>query len=289
VDIRDEIRDFLSSRRARITPEAAGLPAFGANRRVAGLRREEVAMLAGVSVDYYIRLERGDARGASSEVLDGVARALQLDADERTHLFDLVRNADISDAPRHEEVRPAIRRIVDGMTGMPAMVRNRRLDILYANKLGYALYSGAYENPVRPVNPARYIFLDQSSGAFSDNWERAADDMVALLRAEAGRNPTDRSLVELIKELSASDEFARRWNAHDVLFHRTGVARFHHPASGYLTLSYEDFDIPADPGQTLLVFAAEPGSESERGLERLADWAATHRPTRSEDPRHDRG
>jgi len=283
VDIRDEIRDFLISRRARITPEEAGLPAFGANRRVPGLRREEVAMLAGVSVDYYIRLERGDARGASNEVLDGIARALQLDNDERSHLFDLIRSAGSSAVPRHERVRPAVQKIVDGMTGMPAMVRNRRLDILYANSLGRALYSGAYDNPIRPVNPARYVFLDQHSGTFSDDWERAADDMVALLRAEAGRNPTDRSLTELIEELSASEEFVKRWNAHDVLFHRTGVARFHHPATGYLTLSYEDFDIAADPGQTLLIFAAESGSESERALEHLAEWAATHEPTQTAD------
>jgi len=165
------------------------------------------------------------------------------------------------------------------MTRMPATVRNRRLDILYANELGYALYSGAYDNPARPVNPARYIFLDQSPGTFSDDRERAAEDMVALLRAEAGRNPTDRLLLELIEELSASEGFAKRWEAHDVLFHRTGVARFHHEASGYITLSYEDFDLPADPGQTLLVFVAEPGSESERGLERLADWAAAHDPS----------
>jgi transcriptional regulator with XRE-family HTH domain len=282
VDVRDEIRGFLSSRRARITPEEAGLPAFGANRRVPGLRREEVAMLAGVSVDYYIRLERGDARGASDEVLGGIARALQLNDDERVHLSDLIRSAGVSVISRHDLVRPGVRQIVDGMSGMPAMVRNRRLDTLYANNLGYGLYSGAYDDPARPVNPARYVFLDQSSREYFDDWESAADDMVALLRAETGRNPADGSLTELVGELSAgSEEFAKRWSTHDVLFHRSGVAHLHHPVVGDLTLSYEDLDIATDPGQTLLVFVAESGSESAGALATLADWVAAHERTRT--------
>jgi len=273
VDIRDEIRDFLSSRRARITPEAAGLPAFGANRRVPGLRREEVAMLAGVSVDYYIRLERGDARGASDDVLDGIARALHLDADERSHLLDLIRRADLLPPQRQEGVRPAVRRMIDAMAGVAAMVRNRRLDILYANRLGRALYSEAYKDPIRPANPARYVFLDESSRRFFADWERAADDMVALLRAETGRNPTDHLLVELIEELSVgSHEFSSRWTTHDVLFNRNGVARFHHPVVGDLTLDYEDLILPEDPGQTVLVFTAAPGSESQDVLMQLAAW-----------------
>ncbi len=280
MDKRDEIRDFLTTRRARITPEEAGLPAFGENRRVPGLRREEVAMLAGVSVDYYIRLERGDARGASEEVLDGVARALQLDDAERAHLRDLLRSSDIATIVRPEGVRPEVRLIVDAMVGMPAMVRNRRLDILYANALGYALYSEMYRNPERPANPARFLFLDQTSNIFSEDWERAAYDMVALLHAEYGRNPADHALSELVEELtSKSERFRELWNDHEVLFHRTGVGHFHHPEAGDLTLVYEDLDIAADPGQTILVFTAEPGSESEQALQRLAEWAATHDPT----------
>lgn len=274
MESREEIRDFLTTRRARITPEEAGLPAFGDNRRVPGLRREEVAMLAGVSVDYYIRLERGEAPGASEDVLEGVARALQLDQAERTHLEDLFRSAEPpASVEREEEVRPEVKRIVDAMVGMPSMVRNRRLEILHANTLGYGLYAGVYDHPARPANPARYVFLDPASRRFFDPWETAADNMVALLRAEAGRNPTDYALSELIDELSGSDDFRDRWSAHDVLFHRTGVSHLHHPAIGDLTLAYEDLVLPEDPGQTILVFTAEPGSESEDAIQRLAIWA----------------
>jgi transcriptional regulator with XRE-family HTH domain len=280
VDIRDEIRDFLTTRRARITPEETGLPAFGANRRVPGLRREEVAMLAGVSVDYYIRLERGDARGASEEVLDGVARALRLDQAERSHLRDLVHSADTDVALRAEQIRPEVKRIVDSMAGMPAMVRNRRLDILYANELGYGFYSEMYRNPARPANPARFVFLDPRAHEFFLDWETAANDMVALLRAETGRTPSDQALSELVEELSTrSDRFRDLWENHEVLFHRTGVGRFHHPVAGDLTLIYEDLDVAADPGQTILVFTAESDRESQAALQRLADWAATREAT----------
>jgi transcriptional regulator with XRE-family HTH domain len=284
VESREEIRDFLTTRRARITPEEAGLPAFGDNRRVPGLRREEVAMLAGVSVDYYIRLERGEAPGASEEVLDGVARALQLDQAERTHLEDLFRSGEPPARVEAEEVvRPEVKRIVDAMVGMPSMVRNRRLEILHANTLGYGLYAGVYDHPARPANPARYVFLDPASHSFFEPWETAADNMVALLRAEAGRNPTDHILSKLIDELSAgSEEFRNRWSAHDVLFHRTGVSHLHHPAIGDLTLAYEDLVLPEDPGQTILVFTAEPGSESQEALDRLAQWASEQSLNRSQ-------
>jgi len=283
VDKRDEIRDFLTTRRARITPEEAELPAFGDKRRVPGLRREEVAMLAGVSVDYYVRLERGDALGASEEVLDGVARALQLDEAERAHLQDLFRSADTARVVREEQVRPEVKRIVDAMAGMPAMVRNRRLDILYANRLGYGLYSEVYRDPIRPANPARFVFLDPRAPEFFLDWDTAANNMVALLRAEAGHNPSDRALSNLVEELSTSSgRFRDLWADHDVLFHRTGVGSFHHPIAGDLTLIYEDLNVAADPGQTILVFTPEPGSESQEALEHLADWAATHDPTRSE-------
>lgn len=237
-------------------------------------------MLAGVSVDYYIRLERGDARGASPEVLDGVARALRLDEAERAHLKDLLGSADTASVAREQHVRPEVKRIVDSMIGMPAMVRNRRLDILYANRLGYALYSEMYRNPIRPANPARFMFLDQPEGIFADGSERAEYDMVALLRAEHGRNPSDPKLQELVDELSTqSPRFRELWNDHEVLFHRTGIGQFHHPVAGDMTLIYEDLDIAADPGQTILVFTAEPESESEQALQRLADWASTHDPT----------
>ena len=218
-------------------------------------------MLAGVSVDYYIRLERGDARGASQEVLDGVGRALRLTDAERVHLGDLIRTAG---PPRiDDDVRPAVRTIVEAMDGLPALVRNRRLDILHGNRLGNALYSEMYRDPLRPANPARFVFLDPRSRGFFLDWDSAADDMVALLRAEAARSPSDGTLWALVEELSnGSEAFSDRWAEHEVLFRRTGVGRFHHPIAGDLSLIYEDLDIAADPGQTILVFAAEPGSGS---------------------------
>jgi len=167
------------------------------------------------------------------------------------------------------------------MDGVPALVRNRRLDILYANRLGYGLCSEMYRDPIRPANPARFVFFDPRSRDFFVDWNRAADDMVALLRGEVGRSPSDRALSELIEDLAGgSDTFRDRWARHEVLYRRTGVGRFHHPIAGEMTLIYEDLDIAADPGQTILVFTAEPGSESHHALGRVADWVATHDPTR---------
>lgn len=238
-------------------------------------------MLAGVSVDYYIRLERGDARGASEEVLAGVSRALQLDNADRAHLQDLLRATDTGSVVRREHIRPEVKRIVDAMSGMPAMVRNRRLDVLYANTLGYAFYSEMFRNPIRPANPARFVFLDSSAPEFFLDWSTATHNMVALLRAEHGRNPSDLALSDLIEELSTrSPRFRDLWTDHEVLFHRTGVGRYHHPIAGNLTLIYEDLDIAADPGQTILVFTAGSDSETREALQRLADWAATTEPVR---------
>jgi transcriptional regulator with XRE-family HTH domain len=245
----EEIRDFLASRRARITPEQTGLPAYGGKRRVPGLRREEVALLAGISVEYYTRLERGNARGVSESVLEGIARALQLDDAERAHLIDLVRAANTSRPtrrrPTQQRVRPSVQRILDSMTGMPVLVQNGRLDVLYANELGRSLFSGLFSDPSSPANSARYFFLDRSATDFYIDWESIASDIVALLRAEAGRDPYDRALTDLIGELSTrSEEFRVRWAAHNVRFHRSGVKNFHHPVVGDLTLTYEALEPP---------------------------------------------
>jgi transcriptional regulator with XRE-family HTH domain len=279
MDSKDEIREFLVSRRAKIRPEQAGLPAYGTNRRVSGLRREEAAMLAGISVEYYTRLERGNIRGVSDEVLEGIARALQLDEAERSHLFDLVRAPSSTSParrqPSRERVRPSVQQILDSMT-MPAYVRNGRLDVLAANPLGAALYSDLFADPTRPVNSARFLFLNPRAAEFFVDWDRIAHDAVAILRAEAGRDPYGRRLTELIGELSTrSEEFRIRWAAHNVKNHRSGTKRFHHPVVGDLTFNFEAFELPADPGQRMLVYTAEPGSPSHDALALLASWSAT--------------
>jgi transcriptional regulator with XRE-family HTH domain len=276
----DDVKEFLSSRRARITPEQVGLPAYGGNRRVPGLRREEVAMLAGMSVDYYNRVERGYLRGVSDAVLGSVARTLQLDEAETAHLFDLARAANASPTKRRrsspQSVRPSIQRMLDAMTEAPAWVRNARHDFLAGNRLAFALYSDMFTDPVRPANNARFVFLNDRSRAFFPDWERAADDIVAMLRSEAGVNPYDRDLSDLIGELSTrSETFRTRWAAHNVRFHRTGVKRLHHPEVGDLELSYESMELTSDPGLTFLAYTAEPGTASADGLRLLATLAAT--------------
>lgn len=279
MDHRAEIREFLSSRRARISPDQAGLPAYGGIRRVKGLRREEVAMLAGVSVDYYVRMERGSLAGASDGVLDGVARALRLDEAERDYLFDLARKADAVPSSRRRlpvrRVRPAVQRVLDAITDAPAWVRNDRHDLLAANRTGFALYAPMLADPRRPANNARFVFLDPASKDFFADWERAADDIAAILRSEAGKNPQDKALVELIGELSTRSEvFRTRWAAHDVRFHRTGIKKLHHPVVGDLELNFEAMEFPSDPGLTLLVYTAAPDSPSADALRLLASWAA---------------
>ena len=277
MDAAGDIREFLTSRRARITPDEAGLPAFGTNRRVKGLRREEVAMLAGISVEYYTRFERGNASGASEEVIEGVARALQLDEAERTHLFDLVRTANASSRttlrrPAQERVRPVIQRILDSISA-PAYVRNGRLDLLAANPLGRALYAPVFESPSGLPNMARFTFLDASATDFFPDWEKIASDAVAILRAEAGRDPYDKTLSNLVGELSTrSDEFRVRWAAHDVKFHRTGTKVLHHPVVGDLSLDYEAMELPGDSGQRILIYSAEPQSPAQQALDLLASW-----------------
>lgn len=281
----NDLKQFLTTRRAKITPEQSGLPVYGANRRVAGLRREEVALLAGISVEYYTRLERGRVGSVSEGVLEGLAHALQLDDVERDHLYRLVRTASAPPSrrtrgvPGRQRVRPGIQRILDQMP-MPAYLRNGRFDILAANDLGRALYGPLYDQaaahtPGEPPNSARFVFLDQNASDFFLDYDKVADDCVAFLRAEAGRNPYDTALTALVGELSTrSDDFRRRWAAHDVRYHRSGRKRLHHPIVGALELDYEAFELPGDPGQRVNIYTAPPHSSAEDGLRLLASWTA---------------
>ena len=281
MDNRAQVREFLISRRERISPAQAGLPAYGeSNRRVKGLRREEVALLAGVSIDYYVRMERGNLAGASDAVLDGIATALQLDEAERAHLFDLARAAQPA-PPRHRRAKASgvtdvIQQILDAITEAPAWVRNARHDMLAANRLARALYAPVLADPRRPANNARFVYLDPAAREFFADWDRAADDIAAMLRSEAGSNPHDKQLIELVGELSTrSEEFRSRWAAHNVRFHRTGRKCIHHPVVGTLDLNFEAMEFPAHPGLTLLAYTAAAGTPTADSLKMLASWAAT--------------
>ncbi|MGZ4487912.1 MAG: helix-turn-helix transcriptional regulator [Nocardioides sp.] len=284
---KDDIRDFLASRRARISPEQSGLPVYGANRRVPGLRREEVALLAGISVEYYTRLERGSVGAVSEGVLDGLVHALQLDEAERDHLHRLVRAAATRRpsrrTPTRRRVRPTVQRMLDLMP-MPAYLRNGRFDILATNDLGRALYSPLYDESDTP-NSARFVFLSPAAADFFVDYDKVQDDSVAFLRAEAGRDPYDKELQDLIGELSIrSERFRQRWAAHDVRYHRTGTKRLHHPLVGDLALDFEAFELAGDEGQRLNVYTAPPDSPTAEALAVLASWSARP-PVREESTR----
>jgi transcriptional regulator with XRE-family HTH domain len=281
----NDIAEFLASRRAKITPEQAGLPSYG-KRRVPGLRREEVASLAGVSPGYYRRLERGQVSGVSELVLQALARALQLDDAERTHLFDLARAAGRAGVgspkrsrPPKTPVRPVVQRLLDQIDA-PAIVSTVCGDYVAANTLGRALYAPVFDSREQPANSGRFTFLDPAARDFYPDWERLASELVAALRSQAGRNPYDRGLRDLIGELSArSEEFRVRWAAHNVRFHRTGTKRLQHPIVGELELSYETLTLDADDGLRLALYTAEAGSASQQALDLLASWTATPAPT----------
>ncbi|WP_329331224.1 helix-turn-helix transcriptional regulator [Streptomyces sp. NBC_00663] len=299
-DNRSEIRDFLATRRAKITPEQAGLPTSG-RRRVPGLRREEVAVLAGVSTEWYTRLEKGHISGVSEDVLDAVARALQLDEEERTYLFDLAMAAQRSSrTPRRRkavDIPPRVQWLLDSITLSAAFVTNGRMDMVASNALARALFAPLFDSETtdergRP-NFARYWFLDRGARDFAGDWDRAANTTAAMLRVEAGRYPHDKALRELIGELSTvSAEFRTRWAAHSVRIHHGGVKRFHHPVAGPLELTYQPMDLPisAHEAHSLTLYTAEPGTTDEDRLKLLASWAATpaehqSRPTAHAEPK----
>jgi transcriptional regulator with XRE-family HTH domain len=281
VDIRAEIRDFLVSRRARITPEQAGLSTYGGQRRVPGLRRSELAMLAGVSVEYLTQLERGNLAGASESVLDALAGALQLDEAERTHLFDLARAAGSPSRSagrgRPPQVRPSVRRILDTL-GTPAYARTGRGDIVAVNALATALYGDVLDPDTLPLNVARFVFLDPRSREFFLDWDAVADDSAAALRIQAGQTPSDRQLSDLVGELATrSDAFTARWAKHNVRLHRTATKRLHNPVVGDLELTGDALQLPGED-LTLIVYTAAAGSPAQEKLDFLARWAG-HVPT----------
>jgi transcriptional regulator with XRE-family HTH domain len=288
MDNRAEVREFLMSRRARLTPEDAGIAA-GSNRRVAGLRRSEVALLADVSVEYYAKLERGAIAGASSSVLESIARALRLDDTERAHLFDLARAADgipTSGRPRKRATAQAGARLslqwaLEAITEGVAFVRDPYQNLLATNALGSAFYSPVIGDGGRTPNLARFQFLDPASRNFYPDWELFSEMCVGIMRVEAGRDPHDRTMQDLVGELSTrSETFRALWGAHNVRTHGSGTKRFHHPVAGELTLAYEELAITAEPGLVLMVYTAEPGSPSEERLRLLASWSASeHTPT----------
>lgn len=260
----------------------AGLPVYGGLRRVPGLRREELAAVSGMSIDYYNRLERGNLTGVSDSILESLARALKLDDAERTYLFDLARASNLK-RPRQrrrapQKLNPSIQHLLDGMTGIPAFVQNGRLDVLGMNDLARALYHPDGDEPERPQNFARFFFLDTGSRDQVPDWESMAQDVVAILRQEAARDPHNRDLSDLIGELSTkSEDFRTMWAAQNVRLHNTGVKPFHHPIVGDFELTFQAMQLPGDDGLTLIAYSAEPGTPGHDALNLLATWAATVR------------
>ncbi|WP_116244246.1 helix-turn-helix domain-containing protein [Nocardiopsis sp. FIRDI 009] len=277
LDRRAELSEFLRSRRARLKPEDVGLPDVGRYRRVPGLRREELAQLAGVSVAYYTRLEQGRGQGVSSEVLDAIARTLRLTAAEHAHLTHLAqpKRHRRKPAARTQQVRSSLRQLLDSLTGVPAYVIGRRLDILAWNRMATALFGDWGALPPRERNWARLVFLRPDYREVFAEWETKASDTVSQLRMDAGYHVDDAQLAALVGELSMkSDVFRRLWAAHDVKDRGHGVKRIRHPVAGELTLSFETFALPHDPHQFLVTYHAEPGSPSEEALRLVGSWGA---------------
>ncbi|TCC17907.1 helix-turn-helix transcriptional regulator [Kribbella sindirgiensis] len=272
-----EIADFLRSRRAAIAPDRSGLPADGRRRRVPGLRRDEVARLAGVSTEYYTRLEQGRAGNPSTEVLDALARALQLDAVEREHLTDLLqRRPPVRRTPAApQRVRPGLHLMLQTLEHVPAFILGRRTDVLATNRLARAVLTDFDAMPATRRNLARYYLLDPEARERVGDWERIAAETVAMLRLEAGRYPNDRQLADLVGELTLKcPEFTGWWNDHQVLRRTHGSKIYHHPVAGDLDFAYESFQAPGDVEQTLCVYQVEPGSPTADSLRLLSSWIA---------------
>lgn len=276
-DQRAELGEFLRSRRARLRPEDVGLPDYGRHRRVPGLRREELALLAGVSVAYYTRLEQGSGHNVSAEVLDAIARALRLDGTERAHLTHLARPQARRRRQSHrpQQVRPELRTLMDAMDGVPAYLVGRRQDVLGWNRLAAAVFGDFGALPVQERNLVRLVFLDPATAELYAEWECRACEVVSNLRMYAGQHPDDEQLSALVGELSVkNEEFRRLWAAHTVADKTHGVKKLRHPLVGELDLYFERLELPDDPAQFLVTFHAAPGSPSEDALRLLSSWSA---------------
>jgi transcriptional regulator with XRE-family HTH domain len=283
MDRSKEIADFLRSRRAAISPDQAGLPSDGRVRRVPGLRRDEVARLAGVSTEYYTRLEQGRAGNPSTEVVQALARTLQLDASEREHLTDLLLPGPHTarrTATRPQRVRPGLYLMLETLSHVPAFILGRRTDVLAANHLARSVLTDFEALPATRRNLARYYLLDPQARERVGDWDKIASETVAILRLEAGRYPDDRRLADLVGELTLlCPEFPTWWNDHKVLRRTHGAKHYYHPVAGDLHFSYESFQVPGDTEQTLCVYNVEPGSDTAQALKLLSNWTAPERTT----------
>jgi transcriptional regulator with XRE-family HTH domain len=279
MDPRQDVQQFLTALRGRITPAQAGLTTFGGERRVPGLRREEVAQLAGVSTAYYTRMERGDLSGVSESVLYALVRALELDDAETAHLLDLGRAASgPRRTPRAQpptRVSPQVAHLIDAMADIPAVALSRLADMVASNALGRALFPHLFPADAAPLNHARYLFLDPRSQTFYADWDKSARESVSAMRLLAGQDPSDRALMALVGELATrSDQFRVWWGAHTVRTHASGTKRIQHPVVGLLTLRYETLTLPSTPGIRIATYLTDPGSPSADALNMLRSWAA---------------
>ncbi len=276
-----DLRDFLKARRSRLTPEDIGLPTDGGLRRVAGLRREEVAQAAAISVDYYTRMEQGRVSAVSTEILESLARALRLDEEETRHLHRLVGAPSRSghrrsaDQERKQIVRPALRSLLDSLTGQPALLMGRAMSVLALNRAAAALLGDFGDLPPTDRNIAKATFLDRNSRDLYANWEECARENVGHLRLEAGRYPADPLLTSVVGELAVkSPEFCSLWADNRMWGNASGTKDFHHPVVGDMRLSCETLRVAGDPRQTLVVYSAKPGSASADALRLLLDWTS---------------